>query len=248
MPRFAANLTLLYRELPYADRFAAAARAGFGAAEVLFPYDLPPEATAAALRANNLPLVLFNAPPPGEAPAFPALPGGAARFRDVMEGVMGYARVLRPDFIHVMAGYIKEAGALEAFAGNLRWAAERFPEQRFTVEPLNSGDQPGYFLDDYALAGEVLDLVDHPNVGLQFDSYHAQVIHGDAVAVWEAYRNRVFHVQIGDAPGRTEPGRGTVDFEALFAAIDASGYDGWVSAEYNPTTERTRDSLGWFVS
>ena len=109
---------------------------------------------------------------------------------------------------------------------------------------MNSGDQPGYFLDDYTLAVEVLDAVDRPNVGLQYDAYHAQLIHGDAAKVWETFGSRAVHVQIGAAPGRCEPGTGPVDFQRLFAAIDASGYGGWVSAEYGPAGD-TAAGLGW---
>jgi hydroxypyruvate isomerase len=137
---------------------------------------------------------------------------------------------------------LKTRGGLVA---NLRWLADRAPGHALTIEPLNPGDQPGYFLNDYDLAARVLDAGDRPHVGLQYDSYHAQVIHGDALAVWRQYRDRITHVQIGDAPGRTEPGRGSVDFAALFAAIRAGGYDGWISAEYTPTTARTEDSLRW---
>ena len=135
--------------------------------------------------------------------------------------------------------------AQQTFVRNLQWAADLAPQQQFTIEPLNSGDQPGYFLDDYNLAVEVLQTVNRPNVGLQYDTYHAQMIHGDAAQVWETYSAHVVHVQIGAVPARSEPGTGPMDFEALFAAFDASGYAGWVSAEYIPTTKRTEDSLGW---
>ena len=250
MPDFAANISLLFSELPYIERFAAAAKAGFNAVEILNPYDLAAKETTRALMANGLDLVLINAPPPnytGGTQGFAAVPGGEDRFRHDFHRVMRYAGALRPGLIHMMAGYEKGAEAQAAFISNLQWAADQAPHQKFTIEPLNSGDQPGYFLDDYGLAAEVLDTVDRPNVGLQFDAYHAQVIHGDAMAVWERFGHRTLHVQIGAAPGRSEPvlGQGPVDFTALFEAIDASGYAGWVSAEYNPTTKTTEHSLGW---
>lgn len=248
MPRFAANISLLFAELPYLDRFGAAAEAGFEAVEILFPYDLATKETRRALLANGLDLVLMNAPPPnytGGVPGYAALPGGEARFQSDMHRVMRYAEVLRPGLIHVMAGYTKDPAATGVFVRNLQWLAELAPARRFTIEPLNSGDQPGYYLDDYDLAAEVLDAVARPNIGLQYDSYHAQMIHGDALGIWDRFGHRTFHVQIGQAPDRREPGPGPVDFAALFAAIDASGYAGWVSAEYNPTTKRSADSLGW---
>lgn len=248
MPRFAANLTLLFPELPYLDRFEAAAQAGFTAVEILFPYDVPAKETRRALLANGLELVLINAPPPnytGGTPGYGAVPGGQGRFQSDIRRSLRYAGELGAGLIHVMAGYTKDPEAESTFVANLQWAADQAPYQRFTIEPLNQGDQPGYFLDDYDLALRILDAVRRPNVGLQYDSYHAQVIHGDALGIWQRFAKRSVHVQIGAAPGRTEPTGSPVDFPALFDAIDASGYAGWVSAEYHPTTKRTEDSLHW---
>ncbi len=248
MPRFAANISLLFAELPYLDRFQAAAAAGFEAVEILNPYELAAKETQRALMANGLRLLLINAPPPnytGGMPGYAAVPEGVDRFQRDIRRVLRYAEALKAGKIHVMAGYAKGADAQRTFIENLQWAADRAPEQQFTIEPLNSGDQPGYFLDDYNLAIEVLDAVDRPNVGLQYDAYHAQMIHGDALKVWETFGPHAVHVQIGAAPGRCEPGTGPVDFQQLFEAIDASGYGGWVSAEYTPSTRRTEDSLGW---
>ncbi|MVO15479.1 hydroxypyruvate isomerase family protein [Parasedimentitalea huanghaiensis] len=248
MPKFAANISLLFSELPYLDRFQAAAAAGFEAVEILFPYETAAKETQRALLANGLELLLINAPPPnytGGEPGYAAIPGGEDRFQRDIRRVLRYADVLRPGIIHVMAGYEKGEEALQTFVRNLKWAADQAPQQQFTIEPLNSGDQPGYFLDDFNLAREILAAVERPNVGLQYDAYHAQLIHGDAAKVWDEFSANTVHVQIGAAPSRSEPGSGPVDFDALFAAIDASAYDGWVSAEYNPSTARTEDSLGW---
>jgi len=134
--------------------------------------------------------------------------------------------------------------ARQTLIRNLQWAADLAPAQRFTIEPLNGEDRPGYFLNDYDLAAGVIEAVARPNVGLQFDTYHAQKIHGDACAVWAAHGPAVFHVQIGDVPGRCAPLTGEIAFADLFAAIGSSGYDGWISAEYLPAgpTEKT---LGW---
>jgi 2-dehydrotetronate isomerase len=248
MPRFAANISLLFTELPYPDRFAAAAQAGFKAVEILFPYDVAAKETRRALLANGLDLVLINAPPPnytGGPPGYGAIPNGESRFQHDIHRVLRYAGELKPDLIHIMAGYTKDPNAEATFVRNLQWAADLAPDQGFTIEPLNAGDQPGYFLDDYELAARVLDGVNRPNVALQYDSYHAQVIHGDAADIWDRFGARAVHVQLGAAPDRSEPAAGPIDFPALFQAIDASGYSGWVSAEYNPTTRRTEDSLGW---
>ncbi|KPD13324.1 hydroxypyruvate isomerase family protein [Phaeobacter sp. 11ANDIMAR09] len=248
MPRFAANISMLFAELPYLDRFAAAANAGFTAVEILSPYDFAAKETQRALLANGLELLLINAPPPnytGGEPGYAALPGGVDRFQRDIRRVLRYGEMLNVGLIHVMAGYAKGDEARDTFITNLRWAADFAPQQRFTIEPLNAGDQPGYFLDDYNLAAEVLEAVNRPNVGLQYDAYHAQMIHGDAAKVWESFGKQAVHVQIGAAPSRCEPGTGPVDFDSLFRAIDDSGYEGWVSAEYTPSTLCTEDSLGW---
>ncbi|NOC85136.1 hydroxypyruvate isomerase family protein [Ruegeria sp. HKCCD6428] len=248
MPKFAANISLLFAELPYLDRFQAAADAGFQAVEILFPYELAAKETRRALLANGLELVLINAPPPnytGGAPGYAAIPGGASRFQSDIRRVLRYAQVLRPGFIHIMSGYAAGTDALDCFVQNLQWAADFAPQQTFTIEPLNPMSQPGYFLNDYNLATEVLGRVDRPNVGLQYDSFHAHMIHGDALAVWERFHPSVVHAQIGAAPERSEPGRGPTDFAQLFAAMDEAGYTGWVSAEYAPSTARTDATLAW---
>ncbi|WP_377192133.1 hydroxypyruvate isomerase family protein [Ruegeria meonggei] len=248
MPKFAANISLLFTELPYLDRFQAAAEAGFKAVEILFPYEQAAKETRRALLANGLDLVLINAPPPnytGGAPGYAAIPGGEARFQSDIRRVLRYADILRPGLIHIMSGYASGSDALECFVKNLQWAADFAPHQQITIEPLNPVSQPGYFLNDYDLAVEILNQVDRPNLGLQFDSFHAHMIHGDAQAIWDRFHPRVVHAQIGAAPDRSEPGRGPTDFAALFAAMENTGYSGWVSAEYTASTSRTSQSLGW---
>jgi len=248
MPRFAANLSMLFAELPYLDRFAAASAAGFKAVEVLFPYEFAAKETQRALLANGLELLLINAPPPNYAggdPGYAAVPKLADRFQRDIRRVMRYAEMLKAQRVHVMAGPAKGDAARATYVQNLQTAADSAPHQQFTIEPLNSGDFPGYFLDDYNLAVEILDEVDRDNVTLQFDAYHAQLIHGDALKVWEVFGHRATHVQFAAAPSRCEPGRGALDFDQFFAAVDDSGYTGWVSAEYTPSTLRTEDSLRW---
>lgn len=246
----AANLSLLWADLPYLDRFGAAAAAGFEAVEVLFPYDVAAKETLAALARNNLELILINAPPPnytGGQRGFAATAGGEARFQSDMRRTFRYAQELGVSMIHVMTGEGAGPEAKATCIANMRWAAQHAPTGiTLMLEPLNPVAMPGYFLDDYALAGEVLAAIDAQNVALQFDSYHAQMIHGDAIAVFEQYQPLIRHIQIGDTPDRGAPGSGDVDFTGLFEVVRASGYDGWISGEYNPGG-RTEDTLKWMA-
>ena len=247
MPRFCANLTWLFAELPFMERFAAAKEAGFDAVEVLFPYDVPVQEVVDKLVRHGLTMVLINGPPPnytGGAPGYAAVPGSEARFRQDFRRVLRYARALKVEVIHLMAGYADGPEARAVLVENLRWAAAEAPTQTLTIEPLNQGDQPGYALSDFHVAAEIVAEVAAPTVGLQFDTYHAGVIHGDAMAVWEAVRESVRHVQIGQTPGRTAPLGGPIDFPAFFDRLDAEGYAGWVSAEYDAQGD-TAATLGW---
>ncbi|MBV0891647.1 TIM barrel protein [Paracoccus sp. Z118] len=249
MPRFAANLTFLFTELPMLQRFAAARRAGFRGVEVLFPYDLSTRDLTKAAQTEGLEFVLINAPPPnwaGGPRGFAALPGGEERFRRDFERALRHAQELRALHIHVMAGAAEGATARQTFTENLRWACERAPHASLTIEPLNSLDMPGYFLRDFDQAAEIIDAVGCPNLGLQFDAYHAQIITGDVAATWAAHAARTRHVQIASVPGRHEPGPGPVDFPGFFRAVDASGYAGWISAEYNPRIT-TEAGIGWLA-
>lgn len=244
----AANLSHLWPELPYLDRFDAASKAGFAGVEVLFPYDIPAKDTQRALLRGGLEMVLINAPPPnytGGTRGFAAVAGDEARFAHDMRRAGRYAQALRVPMIHVMSGVANGDAARDVMIGNLRGASEAAHEGlTLTIEPLCPQSQPEYFLNDYALAAEIIAAVDAPNVKLQFDSYHAQMIHGDAVQVFETYRDIIAHVQIGDTPERGVPGSGDVDFAALFGAMRDGGYDGWVSGEYTPGPD-TGATLDW---
>ena len=247
MPKFAANLSLLFTELPLMDRFRAAKEAGFDAVEILSPYDAPVQDMRDQLVWNAQTFVLMNAPPPnatGGPRGFAAVPGGENRFRRDFDRAMRFAGVLKPRHIHVMAGEASGPEARATMIANLQWAASRAPKQSLTVEPLNPVDFPGYFLNDYALAADILDAVAARNVGLQFDTYHAGMIHGAANAVWATQGHRARHIQIGSVPGRQEPDQGAFDFPAFFQRLDNEGYAGFVSAEYRPRG-RTEDGLGW---
>ncbi|WP_299684974.1 TIM barrel protein [uncultured Tateyamaria sp.] len=250
MPQFAANLSYLWAELPYLDRFDAAAEAGFGAVEVLQPYDVPAPETQAALRRNGLRFVLLNAPGPnytGGARGFAALPGGEARFDYDMRRATRYAQALGAGLVHVQCGDASGPEARATLMANLRRACEGLPDGlTVTLEPINPQDRPGGYLNSYDQAAEIIAAVNAPNLGLQYDSYHAQMITGDALGCFAAHADMIRHIQIGDSPDRAVPGTGEIDFAALFAAIDASGYTGWVGAEYH-AGDRTEASLGWWL-
>jgi hydroxypyruvate isomerase len=246
--RAAANLSLLWQELPYLDRFDAAAAVGFSGVEVLFPYDVAVKDTQRALTRNGLHMVLINAPPPnytGGPRGFAAVPGLEARFQSDMRRVFRYAEALGVRMVHVMTGEAEGADAKATLVANLKWAADAAPNGlTLMIEPLNPVAMPGYFLNDYDLARDILEAVDAPNVALQYDSYHAQMIHGDAAKVFDKFAPLIRHIQIGDTPDRGTPGTGEIDFDALFDRIKVSGYQGWISGEYHPGGQ-TEDTLDW---
>lgn len=244
----AANLSHLWPERPYLDRFDAAAKAGFTGVEVLFPYDTPAKETQRALLRGGLEMVLINAPPPnytGGERGFAATVGGEARFSHDMRRAYRYAQAMRVRMIHVMSGEGAGEAAKATMIANLKAATQTAPEGlTLMIEPLCPQAQPGYFMNDYALAVEVITAVDAPNLKLQFDSYHAQMIHGDAAKVFNTYRDLIGHVQIGDMPDRGAPGTGDVDFSALFTALRAAGYKDWISGAYTPDGD-TDETLNW---
>lgn len=247
MPKFCANLSWLFTELPFMERFKAAKEAGFDAVEVLFPYDCPAQEMRDQLVWNDLAFVLMNCPPPnatGGAQGFAAIPGLEDRFRRDFERTLRYARVLKPRHIHIMAGAAEGPEAKATFTENLRWAATRAPKQSLTIEPINRTDMPGYFLADYDIAARVLDAVGAANLALQFDAYHAHRITGDVMGAWAAHGARAAHIQVAGFPGRNEPLGGKIDYPSFFARLDSDGYKGWVSGEYAPAGA-TEVGLGW---
>ncbi|MDP4031837.1 MAG: TIM barrel protein [Pseudorhodobacter sp.] len=248
MPRFAANLTLLFTESPALARPALAQAAGFAGVEILFPYDHKPVEWAAVL--NGMALALINTPPGdwafGER-GFAAVPGAEARFRNSFLQALDYATRLKSACVHIMAGVAKGPVAEDVFRENIAWAATQAPEQALMLEPLNPKDMPGYFLNDYDQAARLLDDLALPNLGLQFDLWHAAHLHGDAADVWARHGHRVGHIQIAGFPDRSEPGGGGFDLRGFLAGLDAQGYDGWVAAEYRPKA-RTAAGLGWLAA
>ncbi|MDP2879963.1 MAG: hydroxypyruvate isomerase [Azonexus sp.] len=255
MPKFAANLSFLFIDAPFAERFQRAAAAGFQGVEYLFPYDWPVHDVAEWLKAAAVEQVLFNLPPGDWAAGergLACLPHRQGEFAESVEQALNYAMVLDCERVHCMAG-LRPAGVGEAeleatYIANLRFAADRFATVGVTVmiEPINSRiDMPGYWLDDVNKALRLLDAIARPNVKLQLDLYHAQIIQGDLARTIEANLGRIGHIQIADNPGRHEPGTGEINYPFLFDLLDRLGYDGWVGCEYKPLT--TEAGLGWLA-
>ena len=253
MPRFAANLSWLFTELPFLDRFDAAAEAGFRAVEFLFPYEHAPEALAKRREANGLEVVLFNLWPGDWAAGergFGALPGREAAFRASLERALPYLEALRCPRVHALAGVPPAdsdlAACRQVFARNLSVAAEACAPlgASVTIEPINPADIPGYFLTRQDQAVAILDEVGAANTALQMDLYHCRKVEGDPAAQIARHHERIGHVQIADPPGRHEPGRGELDFPPLFELLDRLGYAGWIGCEYRPSRD-SWSSLAW---
>ena len=254
MPKFAANLSFLFTEVPFPERFARAAAAGFTGVEYLFPYDWPAHEVAQWLQSADVEQVLFNLPPGDWAAGergLACLPHRQGEFAESVEQALDYAMVLDCERVHCLAG-LRPAGCDEAmlettFVANLRHAADRFATIGATVmiEPINSRiDMHGYWLDDVGKGFRLLQAVDRSNVKLQLDLYHAQIIQGDLARTIEANIDHIGHVQIADNPGRHEPGSGEIHYPFLFDLLDRLGYTGWVGCEYKPQTT-TEAGLGW---
>ncbi len=253
MPRFAANLSLMFNEVPFLDRFEAAARAGFGAVEFLFPYEHPPEAVAERLRANGLVQALFNMPPGDFAGGERGLAALPERFEEVKAGVdtaLRYAEATGVRRLHLMAGLADPADprARDAYREAVAYAAGRIAPSGIDLllEPINGRNMPGYFLNDFGAAADLIRDLGLPNVKLQFDLYHCQILHGDVTMRLRALMPLVGHVQTASVPGRHEPGTGEMDDAFLFAELDRLGYDGFIGCEYIPAGA-TEAGLAWFA-
>ena len=252
--RFAANLSMLFTERPFLERFGAAAEAGFDAVEFLFPYEFPADRIRAALDAHGLTLALFNLPPgdwtAGER-GTACLPGREAEFRDGVASAIAYAKVLGNRLLHCMSGIPPEGmereAALALYTNNLRHAAAACAEAGLTlpVEPINNRDMPGYLMNGTALARRVIGEVGAPNLKLQLDLYHCQISEGDLATRIRANADLTAHVQIAGVPDRHEPDRGEVHYPYLFDVLAGTGYRGFIGCEYRPRA-RTEDGLGWF--
>ena len=267
MPRFAANLSLMYTELPFLARFAAAARDGFQAVEYLFPYAYPAEELAELLDKHGLQQVLFNAPPGGRnlqemAQAWDAgmrgtlcLNGQEDSFRNGVWEALRYAQVLQCPRIHVMSGLIPNGAARYALRSrvlsNLRWAAQAAADVGvdIMIEPINHRDMPGYYLQTQDQAHSLAQTVAAPNLKVQMDLYHCQITEGDVASKLRQYlpTGRVGHIQIAGVPERQEPDVGELNYRYLFSVIDALGYGGWVGCEYRPRQD-TSQGLAWMAT
>ncbi|MBA3594356.1 MAG: hydroxypyruvate isomerase [Polaromonas sp.] len=255
MPKFAANLSMLFTELSFMDRFAAARAAGFDAVEYLFPYEYSPEELVAALKSNDLKQVLHNLPAGDWAAGERGIACHAGRSTEFREGVnraIAYATALGCPQVNCLAGKLPEgASSAQAHAtlvANLRFAASALEAAgiRLLIEPINTFDIPGFFLSrtDQALA--ILDEVASPNLFVQYDIYHAQRMEGELASTLAKHRARIGHIQLADNPGRNEPGSGEINYAWLFKHIDATGYTGWIGCEYKPKTTTT-EGLGWLA-
>ncbi|OYT87577.1 MAG: hydroxypyruvate isomerase [Burkholderiales bacterium PBB6] len=264
MPRFAANLSMLYNEHAFLDRFAAAAADGFKAVEYLFPYAFEAADIAARLQGNGLQQVLFNAPPgdwdAGER-GLACLPGREAEFRAGFAQALAYADALQCPRLHVMAGLAPagvERAALQAtYEANLAWAAEaaQDADRQVLIEPINTRDIPGFFLNRQDEAHRIVMAIGAPNLKVQMDLYHCQIVEGDVAMKLRQYlpTGRVAHLQIAGVPQRHEPDMGELHHPYLFQVIDeltaAGQWDGWVGCEYRPARGAvpggTSDGLGW---
>ncbi|HWK45831.1 MAG TPA: 2-oxo-tetronate isomerase [Stellaceae bacterium] len=255
MPKFAANLSMMFTELDFLDRFEAAAANGFEAVEFLFPYEYPAAEIAARLEANGLVQALFNMPPGDWASGMrglAALPGREADFAATLDTALAYAEALGCRKLHCMAGIlpagVERARAFDTYVKNLALVAEHMAAAGILVviEPINTRDMPGFFLNRSGEARQVIETVGAENLKLQFDLYHCQIMEGDLAIHIRDTADITGHIQIAGVPERHEPDIGEINYPYLFQAIDTSGYEGWIGCEYRPRGP-TVAGLGWFA-
>ena len=260
MPRFAANLSMLYNDVDFLDRFAAAARDGFKAVEYLFPYAYPAAQLAELLKANGLQQVLFNAPPgdwdAGER-GIACLPGREEEFKAAIARAIEYAQVLGCPRIHVMAGLVPQGAdpitVRATYIANVRYAAQQAAAHgiQILLEPINGRDMPGFFLSRQDQAHALIAEIGEANVKVQMDLYHCQIVEGDLAMKIRQYlpTGNVGHFQIAGVPERHEPDVGEINYTYLFKLLDEMGWDGWLGCEYKPARgaapHATSDGLGW---
>jgi hydroxypyruvate isomerase len=253
MPKFAANLSTMFTEHPFLDRFAAARAAGFQAVECQFPYEAAPGQIKARLDEHGQELVLFNTPPGDFAAGergLAGLPGREDDFAAALERTLAYAEMLGTRLIHVMAGVQpndrQPEACLEVYRRNLEQAAAALGSagRLALIEPINTRDIPGYLVNTPDEAAALIQELNRDDLKLQFDFYHCQIMAGDLTANFERHRQLIPHVQVANLPGRHEPDRGEIDYGFIFGMLDQAGFAGWVGCEYMPAG-RTEDGLGW---
>ena len=254
MPTFAANLSFLFNELPFLDRFEAAAKAGFKAVEFLFPYEYGAEEIALRLRQHQLQNVLFNLPPGDWAAGergIAILAGREQEFADGVAKAIHYAQALACPRLHALAGIAPAGSDKQAlrkiYISNLKYAANELAKHnlKLMIEPINNRDMPGYFLNTQADAFAICQEVGAPNINMQMDIYHMQMMGEYLEANIRRYLPHVGHIQIANAPGRHEPDDGNINYPQLFELLDELKYQGWIGCEYKPKTT-TLEGLGWF--
>ncbi len=256
MPRFAANLSFLFNEVPFLERFGEAAQTGFRAVEFMFPYDYQVKEVVEKVREHKLEVVLFNAPP-GDWQAgdrgLASLPGREHDFSAGVVTALRYAHALNCPRLHVMAGLLPEgaddeerARRLRTYKRNLKFACQEAAEQNVTIliEPLNTRDIPRYLLNTQAEAHAIREEVAMPNLRVQMDLYHAQIVEGDLATKIRRWLPYIGHFQIAGVPARNEPDQGEVNYDFLFKLLDELKYDGWIGCEYRPA-QATAAGLGW---
>jgi hydroxypyruvate isomerase len=252
VPKFAANLTMLFNEVPFLDRFEAASKAGFTGVEYLFPYDFPVEELVERLKRFNLTQVLHNLPAgdwAGGERGIATLPDRQEEFKAGVDKAITYATALGCKQVNILAGIPKNVDPAEAhrvFVENLRYAAPRIEAAgiKLLIEMINTRDIPGFFLTSTKQALAILEEVGSANLYLQYDIYHMQIMEGDLARTIEANLPKIAHIQLADNPGRNEPGTGEINYPFLFGFLDRIGYDGWIGCEYKPKGATT-DGLGW---
>ncbi len=253
MPKFAANLTMLFNEVPFLDRFECAAKAGFEAVEFLFPYAFSVEDIRQRLEVNNLKLVLHNLPAgdwdQGER-GIACHPDRVSEFREGVATAISYAKGLKVGQLNCLAGKAPAGVAddvlRQTLVDNLRFAAAELKKAglRLLIEPINTFDIPGFYVNRTTQAVSILVEVGADNAFVQYDIYHAQRMEGELAATMQKYLSRIGHIQLADNPGRNEPGTGEINYPFLFAHLDRLGYDGWIGCEYKPATT-TEAGLNW---
>lgn len=253
MPRFAANLTMMFNEVDFLDRFSAAANAGFKGVEYLFPYDYPADRLGEELSKNGLVQVLHNLPAgdwDGGDRGIACDPARVGEFQDGVGVAIEYATALGCPQVNCLAGItprsVSAQAARDTFIENLKFAAPALEAAGIglLIEPINTIDIPGFLLTRTHQARSIISEVASPNLRIQHDIYHMQIMEGDLARTIEGNLDVIGHMQLADNPGRNEPGTGEINYPFLFDFIDASGYDGWIGCEYRPKTT-TEDGLGW---
>ncbi len=253
MPKFNANLSMMYNEVDFLERFAAAAKSGFKGVEFLFPYAYDKQKLADLLEKNNLKAILFNGPPGNWEAGDRGLacdPGRVGEFQESIVKAADYARALKCTQIHCMAGLkprgVNEERMRETYIANLQFAAKELAKHnvKVLIEAINTRDIPGFYLNTSAQAMDIIHYANVPNLYFQYDIYHMQIMEGDLAPTIEKLLPKIAHMQLADTPGRHEPGTGEINYEFLFKHTDKIGYQGWIGCEYRPAG-KTEDGLGW---